>query len=94
MIRLPNVRENFMGIPNIIDRHGIETRLEFFEEKKLGEQDKQLAKPKNKVAEPKKAAVPAASSPAIRHQQHPGQQGGCHYQTDDQIAFQTAEESA
>ena len=57
-----------MGIPNIIDRHGIETRLEFFEEKKLGEQDKQLAKPKNEITKPKETPMPLASSPTIRHQ--------------------------
>ena len=30
------------------------------------------------LAEPKEAPMPLAGSPAIRHQQHPGQQGRCH----------------
>ncbi len=94
VVGLPYIDKNFLRINQVINCDRVETRFEFFEEKVLHEQYKNLSEQKPEASAQQQNAMPAGWKPTLRHNQQPEEQGNRFHQRGKKIPMEAAQKSA
>src|SRR5207249_4227236 len=94
MIRLPNVNEDFLGVDQVINGHGIESGFEFLEKEKLNEEQKDLDVTGDKDGAEHRYPMPAGGKLALGNDHEPEQQRNREDEAHEHVAMKAVQKGA